>query len=86
MLKDRRFGLHEANHDFGLDGTLCRFYLAFATPWNSSRLDRVLSNGNGMGLSAHGKDTAALSPGGDYRDTGGNVGGGAAAAIGTRRA
>jgi len=29
---------------------LCRFYLAFATPWNPCRRDRVLSHGNGMGL------------------------------------
>ena len=30
-------------------GNLCRFYLAFATPWNPCRRDRVLSHGNGMG-------------------------------------
>ena len=46
---------------------LCRFYLAFATPWNPCRRDRVLSHGNGMGLSAHGKDPAAVSPGGGHR-------------------
>jgi len=46
---------------------LCRFYLAFATPWNPCRRDRVLSHGNGMGLSAHGKDPAVVSPGGDHR-------------------
>ena len=43
------------------------FYLAFATPWNPCRRDRVLSHGNGMGLSAHGKDPAAVSPGGGHR-------------------
>ena len=75
MLKDKRFGLHEANHDFGLVvlffamELLCRFYLAFATPWNPCRRDRVLSHGIGMGLSANGKDPAALSPGGGHRDT-----------------